>query len=231
MYCSCSQTREKVDGCLTLMGAAYKKIVLTAALGFDSFLVMRHGSHPLYEGENLGCYFCNDVVAPGDSVSDRTLDQQCTVTRPGISFMASGHITEMLIDILQYPQRSKSEEEVPSVSHSVRYYLGRMNQLITSTPAFNNCSACSPLVLEKYRENGTDFLMNVFNSPSFLEEVSGLKKLHQESQMVDLSDFSEQSSNLISFFNLEILAISRIFSWFNDSFLFSCNVKPIWNQN
>lgn len=42
-------------------------------------------------------------------------------------------------------------------------------------------------VLEKYRENGTDFLMNVFNSPSFLEEVSGLKKLHQESQMVDVS--------------------------------------------
>ena len=36
---------------------------MNAALGFDSFLVMRHG----YE-QNLGCYFCNDVVAPTDVI-------------------------------------------------------------------------------------------------------------------------------------------------------------------
>jgi hypothetical protein len=39
---------------------SYLKCVLTVALGFDTFVVMRHGS-----GENgLGCYFCNDVVSP-----------------------------------------------------------------------------------------------------------------------------------------------------------------------
>ena len=51
----------------TLMGKAAGKVVMNAALGFDTFVVMRHGSknnaHPEQE---LGCYFCNDVVAPAD---------------------------------------------------------------------------------------------------------------------------------------------------------------------
>ena len=58
------------------------QIVINAALGFDSYLVMRHGvrdetsipsnpsaaakfSQPI-AGSDLGCYFCNDVVAPGN---------------------------------------------------------------------------------------------------------------------------------------------------------------------
>ena len=60
--------------------------MITAALGFDTFLVMRHGARDFAHaakcegaarlesipGTSLGCYFCNDVVAPGD-VSRQTL--------------------------------------------------------------------------------------------------------------------------------------------------------------
>ena len=58
--------------------------MINAALGFDTFMVMRHGlrreqgddsakeeeeissSRVSVPGERLGCYFCGDVVAPGD---------------------------------------------------------------------------------------------------------------------------------------------------------------------
>lgn len=51
----------------TMMGKAGGKLVMNAALGFDSFVVMRHGmEHPAQSHEDLGCYFCSDVVAPAD---------------------------------------------------------------------------------------------------------------------------------------------------------------------
>jgi len=45
------------------------QIVINSALGFDTFLVMRHGvrATSVKQGRNrLGCYYCNDIVAPGD---------------------------------------------------------------------------------------------------------------------------------------------------------------------
>ena len=51
----------------TLMGKATGKIVMNAALGFDTYVVMRHGAAPEDGSEDtLGCYFCNDVVVAAD---------------------------------------------------------------------------------------------------------------------------------------------------------------------
>jgi ubiquitin-like modifier-activating enzyme ATG7 len=84
----------------TLVSAAMNKLVINAALGFDTFVVMRHGVFG--QTERLGCYFCNDVVAPMDSIRDRTLDQQCTVTRPGLSGIVGGLAVELLASILNH---------------------------------------------------------------------------------------------------------------------------------
>jgi ubiquitin-like modifier-activating enzyme ATG7 len=63
----------------TVISSSLGKVVINAALGFDSYLVMRHGSSPgggeegkeegKGKGKRLGCYYCNDIVAPAD-VSD-----------------------------------------------------------------------------------------------------------------------------------------------------------------
>ena len=65
----------------TVLANVHKKLCITVALGFDTFVVMRHGVAPEEakaiqpDVERLGCYFCNDVVAPRNSTQDRTLDQ------------------------------------------------------------------------------------------------------------------------------------------------------------
>lgn len=51
----------------TVMGKAAGKIVMNAALGFDTYVVMRQGAIPKDGPEKtLGCYFCNDVVVATD---------------------------------------------------------------------------------------------------------------------------------------------------------------------
>lgn len=99
---------------------------------------MRHGALPttpikakhnddddVSTQHQLGCYFCNDVVAPRDSLTDRTLDQvrglfdvfisssssssslcflkQCTVTRPAVSMLASSLVVELMVGVVHHP--------------------------------------------------------------------------------------------------------------------------------
>lgn len=62
----------------TVMGKAAGKIVMNAALGFDSFVVMRHGvKRDLDPESELGCYFCNDVVAPANVCHSFFLKTNC----------------------------------------------------------------------------------------------------------------------------------------------------------
>lgn len=94
-----------------VIASVKNKICLTVALGFDTYVVMRHGvsvekHDPTFHGpDRLGCYFCNDVVAPRNSMKDRTLDQQCTVSRPALCTIASSVSVELLTSIMQHPAK------------------------------------------------------------------------------------------------------------------------------
>ena len=209
----------------TLLGVAFNKIVINAAMGFDTFMCMRHGhstahdvntpsvsSGPSSSGERtaeaaeeeqqrrLGCYFCNDVVAPQDSLTDRTLDQQCTVTRPGLSFITSAMAAELLVSILQHPLREKAPADLsndihaPSsvvlgiVPHQIRGQLSHFNNMVVTGHAYDRCTGCSLRILKHYQDRGFEFLLDVFNRPEHLEEVTGLKELKEQQIDCDWDD-------------------------------------------
>ncbi|WWC59159.1 E1-like protein-activating enzyme Gsa7p/Apg7p [Kwoniella dejecticola CBS 10117] len=188
----------------TLLGKEQGKIVINAALGFDTFLVMRHGAGRAQD-QDLGCYFCNDVVAPTDV--NRTLDQMCTVTRPGVAPLAAACASEMLVTLLQHPLRVHAPAFVPTphhedtqhlpfggVPHQIRGFLGQWRNLLIKGTAYNQCTACSPPVLAAYRQGGMEWLLQVFSNADVLEHVTGLDQLHAASEsLVDDIDWVSDS--------------------------------------
>ncbi|PPQ69108.1 hypothetical protein CVT25_004605 [Psilocybe cyanescens] len=191
----------------TVISAAKGKIVLNAALGFDSYLVMRHGARvsSLSTGKDgkphqkLGCYYCNDIVAPADSLTDRTLDQMCTVTRPGLAPIAAASAVELLASLLQHPDglfspapppntnsssNSEPDEGLNSVlgvvPHQLRGFLGQFRTMPLVGAAYDRCTGCSETVLKAYETRGFSMLLEAFNDAKYLETLTGLDKLYNE---------------------------------------------------
>ncbi|KAK6542581.1 Autophagy protein 7, variant 2 [Orbilia ellipsospora] len=208
----------------TVLGKFYGKIVLNAALGFDTFVVMRHGVRPEIETEDeseapdaktstspepiseLGCYFCNDVVAPADSIKDQTLDQMCTVTRPGIAAIASALLVELFVSILQHPQLGacpapatpdddRGSHPLGTVPHQIRGFLFNFQNKIIRAPGYNHCSACSNKILSAFDDGGWEFVKRAMNESGYIEEVSGLAEVQRAAAaMDDELDWSEEDN-------------------------------------
>lgn len=203
----------------TVMAKSAGKIVINAALGFDTYMVMRHGlrlpadagnadsqsSKPALSGdlpEELACYFCSDVVAPADSLKNATLDQQCTVTRPGAAPIASALAVELLVSLTQHKLKGHAPASAPptstaiapapstdpaqpgshplgTVPHQIRGYMSTWQTIQTRARAYNQCAACSPAVLAAYERDGWSFVKRALNEKGFVEEISGLAEVQR----------------------------------------------------
>lgn len=208
----------------TLLGSSANKITITAALGFEEFVVMRHGAGPFskipvshveamkdlsietesqpltrkVDESRLGCYFCMDVVAPIDSTTNRTLDQQCTVTRPGLAPIASSLAVEVLVGMLHHPEgifaeaelsdapdHQKAEQPLGILPHQIRGSLFQFSQTTKIGYASSFCTACSPTVVLEYQRRGLDFILEAVNHPTYLEDLTGLTEMHKSSKSYD----------------------------------------------
>lgn len=209
----------------TVMALTIDTPLINSALGLDSWLVMRHGpssssmsSKGTTCATKLGCYFCSDVVAAKNSTRDRTLDQQCTVTRPGLAPIAASMATELMIAMFHHPMRnyapapekednsnsykpvddgsSASSTALGLLPHQIRGTVVTYSMMTPTVPAFPQCSACADLVVDEYRKKGFDFVKCVCcdMDGSYLEGVSGLTKFRAEAanKIDDCMDWDDE---------------------------------------
>ncbi len=155
----------------TVIAKAYNKLVITAAIGFDSFLVMRHGNNE----NKLGCYFCTDITTPGDTSGNRTLDQQCTISRPGVSMICSGLATELAMSCSNSAlNKGEKDEDIP---HQLRGNLLNYEMNHYDFKYNTTCVACSDNIVKNYKERREEFAVNVMNDPYYIEKTCGVHEL------------------------------------------------------
>ncbi|CAI8501374.1 unnamed protein product [Hanseniaspora opuntiae] len=157
----------------TLISKAENKTVINAAIGFDSYVVMKHGD--MDKAAEHGCYYCSDIVAPLDSLSNKTLDQMCTVTRPGCAMLASSTAVELLVSHIQEESLSYNQ---------VRSDLNQFTSVTNVIKSYKHCSACSNSVVDAYKTDGWSFVSKALSDSKFLEDVCGLTQEHLEAQKI-----------------------------------------------
>eukprot|EP00056_Hartaetosiga_gracilis_P012904 m.208355 g.208355 ORF g.208355 m.208355 type:complete len:705 (+) comp13764_c3_seq6:89-2203(+) len=203
----------------TLICAVEKKICLTSALGFDSYLVMRHGISQSCDGEHTavstattttttmsdtnattqmtaGCYFCNDTNQPRNTTRDRSMDQQCTVSRPGISMVASASTVELMIALLHHPDGAACGYTEPdddeattlgAVPQQIRGSFANFSSTLIGGAPSSYCTACSHKVIAAWKEDRELLVKSALNDNLFLEDLTGVSDLKK--MVDDFDDF------------------------------------------
>jgi ubiquitin-like modifier-activating enzyme ATG7 len=130
----------------------------------------------------------------GQSIKDQTLDQQCTVTRPGAAPIASALLVELFVSLLQHQQgaaapaplsRNTERDDHPLgvVPHQIRGFLSTFENLSVTGKSYPSCSACSDKIVNAYQEQGWDFVRRALNEQGYVEELSGLKEVSNMPEM------------------------------------------------
>ena len=130
---------------------------------------------------------CPSLKNP-QSLSDRTLDQQCTVTRPGVAAIASALLVELFVSLIQCGthgrpdapssnQQDRGEHPLGIVPHQIRGFLPNFENILVKGQSYDCCSACSPIILSTYESDRWRFVKRALNERHYIEELSGLAEV------------------------------------------------------
>ena len=127
------------------------------------------------------------------------MDQQCTVTRPGLSYVASALAVELLVALLQFSDPKEapinSFSRLGRLPHQIRGNVANQETFTLSGTAFEHCTCCSELILKEFEREEYEFVKMSCNSSNELERISGLtemKKLSENLESFSMSDEKEE---------------------------------------
>jgi ubiquitin-like modifier-activating enzyme ATG7 len=144
------------------------KMVMTMALGFGESLIKIH-----QPGKT--CYFCNDLDMPSNTDEGKTLDQMCTVTRPGLAYQVTSMGIEMMVKEYATPSNI-----LGTPVNETRFYM-HDNSIISSDLEKNKeCICCSDALIEASKEDPKDFVYKVLNNTVDIEAISGLTEMQKK---------------------------------------------------
>jgi ubiquitin-like modifier-activating enzyme ATG7 len=68
------------------------------------------------------------------------------------------------------------------VPHQLRGYLADFNTLKITGQSYDRCTGCSQKIVMAYQEKGFEMLLAAFDDAKYLERLTGLDKLAEESE-------------------------------------------------
>jgi len=113
-------------------------------------------------------------------VTDRTLDQQCTVTRPGVAAIASALLVEVFVSLVQHPLGARApapllasddrgDHPLGIVPHQIRGFLSSFDNKVIKGHSYDCCSACSGQVVSAYRTEAWSFVKKALNEKGYVD--------------------------------------------------------------
>jgi ubiquitin-like modifier-activating enzyme ATG7 len=116
---------------------------------------------------------------------------------------------ELFVSILQHPSKARAPASTTStasnpsnaaseadstgfvhplgvVPHTIRGFLSNFSNMQIVGSPYNNCSACSPSILSKYREDHWEFVRKALVEKGYVEEVSGLAEVQRKAEEMSL---------------------------------------------
>lgn len=146
-------------------------------------------------------------------MKDQTLDQQCTVTRPGVAAIASALLVELLTSLLQHPlkngapapqprpgvtlERDPPDHPLGLVPHQIRGYVSTFQNIVLRGQSYDSCSACSPKILDVFRNDGWGFVKKALQEKDYVAELSGLAELQRKAAELDAQlDWDEEEEGV-----------------------------------